>query len=464
MATPRQGGRIADRAIPAPVRYAAYSVAVAMLAVGWRGDFPLDDAYITMHNARALLQGWDATYAVSPLIGATSLVHLALMAGLGLVMPLPYAAMTICLAAALAYAVGLDLLVQRAGARGWQVPVLTLTGLLAGTLPTLMANGLETGLACATVTWLLLLDRRLPLLAGIAPFVRPELAILAGLAMLQTLRDASHARRVQAIAWALAGALPFAAWSWLATGHLLPGTMAAKLAFFREADWSIAQRFLALGGGLVNSGLIVLLPGLAGLRDRRAWGFLAPVVLFLLLLLPGAFTWNAARYLGPLVPVFILGYAQANRARIMSILIAFVGLSAAFGLPGRMADLDRDRAWNGKQVTAMRASLTSLPPSSRILIHDAGMAAWAAPQMRLIDVVGLKTPSSIAAHQAATRDACHWGKALDRIARANRAQYALVLERPFWNCVRSNLSGLGWTFSPLPSHGSAYHLYAITKP
>lgn len=292
--------RFADPADRASVRHGIYAVAVVLLAIGWSGDFPLDDAYITMHNARALLRGWDGTYGVSPLVGATSLVHLALMAALGLIMPLPYAAMTICLAAALAYAVGLDRLVRRAGTGGWQALVLTLAGLLAGTLPTLMANGLETGLACAAVTWLLLLDRRLPLLAGIAPFIRPELAILAGLAMVRTLHGASHARRLRAMAWALAGALPFAAWSWLETGHVVPATMAAKLAFFREADWTSAPRMLALRDGLVNSGLIVLIPGLAGLRDWRGWGFLAPVLLFLWFLLPGAFTWNAARYLGPL--------------------------------------------------------------------------------------------------------------------------------------------------------------------
>ena len=49
----------------------------------WGGAFPLDDAYITLHNARVLLTGSDPYYGTSPLTGATSGVHLALVAGVG---------------------------------------------------------------------------------------------------------------------------------------------------------------------------------------------------------------------------------------------------------------------------------------------------------------------------------------------------------------------------------------------
>jgi hypothetical protein len=41
--------------------------------------FPLDDAYITLHNAQVLRSGQDPNYGVPALIGATSLVHLALV-------------------------------------------------------------------------------------------------------------------------------------------------------------------------------------------------------------------------------------------------------------------------------------------------------------------------------------------------------------------------------------------------
>ena len=461
---PRLMDQGTEQGFSAPVRFAVYLAAVLMLAVGWKGDFPLDDAYITMHNARALLQGWDATYAVSPLVGATSLVHLALMAGLGLVMPLPYAALIICLCAAMAYVTGMDLLVRRAGARGWQVPVLSLAALLSGSMPTLMANGLETSLACAAVTWLLLLDRKLPALAGIAPFVRPELAILAGLALIEKLWNASYSRRLTAIGLALAVSLPFIGWSYFTTGHVMPSTMSAKVAFFREGGWPVLRRIQALIDALVSSGFVILLPGFVGLRDWRAWGFMVPVVFVLVLSLPGAVDWNAARYLGPLVPLAILGYAQASQLRLTSFLIGLLGICLACMLPWRMANLNKDRAWNRAQTIAVQNSLKALKPGSRVLIHDAGIPAWVAPQMHLIDAVGLKTPSSIKAHTTMTRAACQWGRALDRIARSEHAQYALVLERPFWRCVRSNLSDLGWTFSPLPSHGSAYHLYAITPP
>jgi len=449
--------------VPTGLRAALYMLAVSLLAIGWKGGFPLDDAYITMHNARAVLQGWDTTYDVSPLVGATSLAHLALMAGLSLIMPLPYAALAISLAGAAAYAIGLDILVRRAGATGWKIPVLTLSGLLVGTAPILMANGLETSLACATVTWLLLLRRPLPLLAGVAPFVRPELAILSAITLVATLRNAPWSRRVIAAAIAATVALPFVLWSYAETGQFIPSTMAAKLAFFRESDWPLSQRILALAGTLWASGFLVLIPGLAGLRDWRAWTFLVTVIAFLLMLLPGAFSWNNARYLGPMVPIFILGFAQASRNRSMAFLILLLGLSVLISAPIRVAELMAMRARNEAQVSAMTASLGALPSGSRILVHDAGMPAWIGPQMHLIDVVGLKTPSSIAAHASMTRKACHWDRALDRIAQANHAQFAVVLEVPFWNCVRSNLESRRWKFTALSHKGDEYQLYAISK-
>lgn len=453
------------KAVESPLlRLAIYFVAVLILGVGWKGDFPLDDAYITMHNARSAMQGWDATYAVSPVAGATSLAHLALMIGLGMFMPLPYAAMTICLLAAIAYTVGLDMLVRNAGARTWQVPLLTLVGLLVGTMPISMANGLETSLACATATWLLLLKRRLPVLAGLAPFIRPELAILASLSLLRTLWTASNSKRLKTVAVAAATALPFVLWSYFETGQLLPSTLAAKIAFFHEGQWPVIRRIAALDDALVSSNFLILVPGLVVLRDWRAWGYLGAVIAALLIVLPGAFEWNSARYLGPLVPVAILGYAQGSHLRLGSFIVAFLAAFLAFGLPGRTAELDRNRAWSRAQATALHATLGSLSAGSRILIHDAGIAAWTAPQMRLIDVVGLKTPSSIAPHQAMTKAACQWGQALGSIARSSGARYALVLERPFWRCVRTNLVDAGWTFVPMPSHGGAYKLYAISPP
>src|SRR5690349_19048294 len=76
-------------------RDTAFYVGLAALIItgcAWLGvaqhpiAFPLDDAYITLHNAQVLWSGSDRNYpGVPALMGATSPVHLALVAGLMLV-------------------------------------------------------------------------------------------------------------------------------------------------------------------------------------------------------------------------------------------------------------------------------------------------------------------------------------------------------------------------------------------
>lgn len=45
-------------------RYIIYIFVLFTIAAGWGGAFILDDAYITLHNARSLLNGYDPTYGV----------------------------------------------------------------------------------------------------------------------------------------------------------------------------------------------------------------------------------------------------------------------------------------------------------------------------------------------------------------------------------------------------------------
>ncbi|MGJ0238983.1 hypothetical protein ACQEPB_10745 [Novosphingobium fluoreni] len=116
------------------VRALAYAACILTGWIGWIGTFPLDDAYITLHNARALLAGADTTYGGSPLVGATSLVHLALLALLGHVLFLVTASCLLNILAAGAYAAGPDKLARNCGRAGWQVAIYTIIGLTIGSL------------------------------------------------------------------------------------------------------------------------------------------------------------------------------------------------------------------------------------------------------------------------------------------------------------------------------------------
>jgi hypothetical protein len=83
--------------------------------------------------------------------------------------------------------------------------------------------------------------------------------------------------------------------------------------------------------------------------------------------------------------------------------------------------------------------------------------------LHLVDVVGLKTPSSIAWHRRYTRDTCDYGDALDGIARQSRAQYALLLPDEVWGCIGTSLQTKGWTLQRIPTEG-AYRLFKLSAP
>ena len=122
----------------------------------------------------------------SALNGATSIVHLALIALLLLALPPPFALYGAMWLGVLAYALGLVRLCQVGRVPPLAAPLVVLAGLLIGQGPYQLTNGLETGLAMAAVVWALALAledtaRRSRLLAGLCgtlPFVRPELGLL----------------------------------------------------------------------------------------------------------------------------------------------------------------------------------------------------------------------------------------------------------------------------------------------
>ncbi len=453
-------------------RFFIYLAVLTLLVCTWNGGFPLDDAYITLHNARVLLEGRDPVYGVPALIGATSSVHLALLAIMGTLLPLPVASLAINVAAGVAYALGLDKLVRQAGVEGWQTPVLVVTGLLAGTASIQLVNGLETGLAMATVTWLLVLadDRRLPLLVGIAPFVRPELAILAGLLMVRRLyRDRFSA--LPSVAIAAAVALPWIVWLWLATGSPLANTASAKEAFFAEAHSPWSYRIGAIYDAFAASGTWAILIGVPGLRRVKAgWcalGFILLVLAVVSVTVPGALNWNDARYLAVFIPALIYGLAALSASsgdRVGPVLVAMVATFTLIMAIKWVPLLLTERKTAVAEVREIARTMAQVPPGATVLIHDAGMVAWGRPNARLIDVVGLKTPSSVAFHRAYTRGGCQWDRALDAIARKNNATYALILQEPFWDCVSADLTRAGWVLTPLPSGQSRYQLYRIARP
>lgn len=449
----------------------AASAALLLLGSAWLTApggsgflFPLDDAYIVLHNARILLSGdADPSYVgIDPLVGATSPVHLALVASFGLVLPLTAASAIVAGLGAAAYAAALVAMARRFGAGSLAATLFAAAGLLAARTPHQLLNGLETGLAMATVAWVLVLvadpipDRRtrvaLWTLCGIAPFIRPELALLVvpacGIDLVRVSRRERSPRKtlaplLPAMLGALAVTAPFVIWTILATGTPLPGTITAKRAWFAETNTSAhAALSTVVGavltvlfqfGGVALAGLMRM-PALA--LGQLGTAFVLALLAVFALALPGGLSHNDHRYLYVAAPVLLFAAASA--------------LGAPWALPGPLRRPERYAAallatslatapvfWvdyraalavtaEGLAGIADRAR-RSLPVDARLLVHDAGYVAWATP-FQLTDMVGLKTPSSIADHRALTEPSggARRGEALDAIARRAGATHAVV--------------------------------------
>ena len=458
----------AAKASPRATALTLFCVLLLTLLLVLPKRFAIDDAYITLHNARVLMSGVrDPMYGTSYLVGATSAIHLALLALAGLLFPLPTASFVILLVAILLYAVGLERLARDAGLTGWKPFAIVLIGLLWGNSVIHLLNGLETGIAMAAVTWLLLLanDRRwLPWLCGLAPFIRPELLLLAGPLFARLLW---RERSLQLILPAIVASLPWAAWYWVETGMPLPSTGAAKIFFFAEYQASFSAKIARACQVLFVSALPPLLLGILG-YGRVSAGWCAGLFVFAwlslsLTTLPSSLHWNEGRYTATLIPALLYGLIGVinSESRVTDFLAAlFVAIVLGMGINSAMLYRAQVQQASGPYRPAVAVS--KLHPNSVVLLHDAGWLSWAHPRVRLVDVVGLKSPKSQKWHRAYTRRTCGWDRALDAIARESHATHLVAIDWGFWVCVKTNLERAGWNVTPVFSEQD--HLYRIEPP
>lgn len=474
--------------------------------------FPFDDAYITLHNAQAMWQGTDVNYpGTAPLHGATSAIHLALVAALlgalkgtflgafsGELSPL-WALHTAMWMGIAAYVLGVLRLASVHQASALQAFLLVACGLVAGQMPHQLLNGLETGWALAALVWALVLlsepePRRtgwLALLCGQLPFLRPELAVVSlGVLVLLAWRTIDEqgrtalARRLilRTLLIAGAGAAPWLLWYGLSTGVPYPSTIAAKRAFFAESQLPalIRQTWVLNSLSMFVSSLgLFSLTALLLVRTRAGWLGLVFIGIFVgayVTQFPGALAHYEQRYLYVLVP-FLL-YAAAScwsrhpplvRAGV-TVLLALSLAQSLWQLPARLDFHRAESARSGRELDAVADwCRRNLPPHSVLLIHDAGYLAYAT-RFKLLDMVGLKTPASTVVHRTVTwpSGGDRRGEAIHRIAEAGRPDYLVV--QAGWDRIFSITPGLqqhGWRVD-LQWRGddpdSGYRVYKLTAP
>jgi len=456
--------------------------------------FPVDDAYITLHNAGVLLSGTDINYPkISALSGTTSLIHLAVVSSLMLLVPPLWALWVAAWVGVFLYVSGILFLCFVWKARPWQAGLLVFIGLILGLMPLQLLNGLETGLTIASVTFALALASErsprfpwlLPIVCAQLPFLRPELVVISVLLIFSRLAqkwqdNPSRASKQMAmdLFFLLLGALPWISWYFLTLGSIFPSTISAKKFFFAEGllpettkiKWTLGSlKLFAQTMGFFSLSAIGLLfswPGRAGILFFIA--FISAYYIFF----PGALGHYEQRYLYVFIPFLFLGilpfWNKQNRAtRLLVTGFLIIGLmESSLAFSGRWHYYEKTLDFTQQELKGVADwCQANLSPRSVLLVHDTGYIAYGT-SFRLVDFVGLKTPESVPFHRQITwpsggRDR---HRAVSQIAKNSHAQYLIMLRG--WDAIfhlSNSLKNLGWGLTPIRSSGE-YQVYLLDEP
>lgn len=425
--------------------------------------FPLDDAYITLHNVQVLHQGYDLNYpGVSPLQGSTSIIHLFLVSLFAYVMPLLQAQQLVMWLNIFIYAMGVVRLTKIFKLPYWQSFSLVFLALCSANLIYQLLNGLETSLTLAAMIWSFVLvsqplskSRRISsaMLWGVMPFIRPELAILSGLLWFYQIKIYRQQQLstqqifhylLQDTSIMLIAASPWLIWNLLSTGWFLPNTMTAKLAFMSEVHLPLIYKlevafikilfFLkATGLGLTIFGLLLLCNSVG----RLYFIFIAILLGLYTFFIPYELADNYWRYLTLLVPCFLFGGILAlvnpqREIRLLANVFLFLGvLQTAFMIPSHWQFYFKSMKYSIVQLTDLANWCNDhLPKNSILLVHDTGFLAYAT-SFHLVDLVGLKSPEVVRYYQkySLPNNGEYRMIAIAKIIAAEKPEYIVMLPR-----------------------------------
>jgi hypothetical protein len=456
---------------------------------------PVDDAYITLHNAVVLRAGHDPNYVgVAAVVGATSAPHLVLIALLSSFARPIVASYIASWLAITAYAAGLMRLSFAHGASAAQAWVLVVLGLIAGRMPHHLLNGLETGLALALLVWTLHWATSktapralLPLACGLLPFLRPEFAALS--VLLLGSRIAEHFRseaplRIRVrhafadVALAFLGAAPWLGFHLWTTGVPYPSTISAKKVWFAEGCSGMGPKLAMLGSGLAQFASAVGVLGVSALFGVSRRAGQVGLVFALILIgayyrdFPGAFSHYEQRYLYVTLPFILFGLLvglthEKRLVRCSAAALAFAGLVQSAALfPGRFAYYLACRGFTAVELDGVATwARDNLPPTATLLVHDAGYISYVT-DFRLVDLVGLKTPSNVHYHKDLTWKSCgaRRGDAIDQIALESKPAYAVLLrgwDRAFR--ISDALRRHGWSVTRVREAPLGYDVFRLSR-
>lgn len=483
-----RGAQYPEASVDLPLLFATIAIVLAGLvlltAKTGIGVYALDDAYIIDHSVKGILAGHESRFINStPWEGVTSPAYVASVAILSLIAPIQHAHWLVSTLSTLFLTSGWYLLCRRHALNAAMTMGVVFVSLTVGGVYYQLTNGLETGMAMAAFTWMLVaLEEERPAdwayaLGGIQCFIRPELAALSMIFAVCIIgRRPAGWRRGALIAlgvFATATLLLF-----LASGSVVPNTLSAKVYFFSEAcqpsQWRSSFVQLALRSFAASLGLFSVGFAMA-LASRQRLILLSFFALFLaayFLRFPGALFHNYHRYQYLLFPIAVLGWAtclgHGNRiVRIGSVVLGSVvagTLLLSAGITFR-THVDDVNAVAKDNLQMAHWVARNVPPEAVVMVHDAGRISTVG-EHPLVDLVGLKSPFSVAVHRNTTFKACtRVSTAITEIASKSKASYMVVTadwDRLF--LLTESFRVEGWTVerADVERGESNYRVYRIS--
>jgi GNAT superfamily N-acetyltransferase len=179
---------------------------------------------------------------------------------------------------------------------------------------------------------------------------------------------------------------------------------------------------------------------------------------------PGALVHNEARYFYAIVvPWACLGLAcglgRLGSDVAVTVAIAVLGVHLAL----KSIEGDRKTRFPNEVRAAAEWVDAHVPADAVLLVHDAGGISEFAHR-RAVDIVGLKTPSSIAAHERWTWPSCgaRLGNAVVEIARNSGATYFVAVTG--WDeALRGGLEANGFVLTPVRTPGFVEWGYTVYR-
>lgn len=411
------------------------------------GNYSLDDAYIVEHSVKGILAGYESRFLdATQWDGVTSPIYVFSIAFLSLFMPIAFAHWIISTISTLTLVAGWYLLGRKYKLNSILIMCVIWVTLLSGMTYYQLTNGLETGMAMAAFTWMLIaIDAEQPpnwsyALAGLQCFIRPELAALSAIFALYVISKRPLGWKKGALITLGAFSIPLVAW-FLSSGVLIPNTLSAKTYFFAEGCRSdtfkskftlSALKTFIISLGIFSAGFIM---ALASRFYLVLLSFFAIFVFAYFERFPGALFHNYSRYCYLLLPIAVIGWATClgHKNNLVRYITLALGITTAVYTLGSaksdfVAYIDGVNNIANDNAEMSQWVAKHVPSDAVVMVHDAGMVSLFGEQP-LVDLVGLKTSYSVDVHRRTTFARCQRiASSISYIAKYYKASYLVVTE------------------------------------